>query len=178
MVNDRNENCGVVIEQGTSFAAPILAGYAALVRQYFMDGWYPSGFANPSHGFKPSGALIKAILVHGGQPLQYISDGASSTKTSWLDNTQGYGRAQLDRVLSFLRNSTLDGLTMFVKGAADPSSPHYAELSSGEQHKYKFRTQDVKNLSPIKVNTLDDIFFFLWLNYLSMLILSLTFRSL
>lgn len=28
---------------GTSFAAPLVAGAAALVRQYFVDGFYPSG---------------------------------------------------------------------------------------------------------------------------------------
>lgn len=152
ILDDHNENCGIVVEQGTSFSAPILAGYASIVRQYFMDGWYPSGFVDPSHGFTPSGALIKAILVHGGQPLQYISDGATSSKTTWLDNTQGYGRSQLDKALSFLRNSTLRGLTMFVKGAADSSSSHYAELSSsGQQHKYKFKTKGTKNLSPVKV---------------------------
>ena len=151
--DDNNENCGVVIQQGTSFSAPILAGYAAIVRQYFMDGWYPSGFLHPNDGFTPSGALMKAILVHGGQPLQYISDGATSTKTSWGDDHQGYGRTQLDTVLSFLRNSTLNGLTFFVKGAVDPKSPHYAELSRGESHQYQFTARNVKNLSPIRVSS-------------------------
>lgn len=151
--DDNNQNCGVVIQQGTSFSAPILAGYAAIVRQYFMDGWYPSGFLHPNDGFTPSGALMKAILVHGGQPLQYISDGASSTKTSWGDDHQGYGRTQLDTVLSFLRNSTLNGLTFFVKGAVDPKSPHYAELTRGESHQYQFTARNVKNLSPIRVSS-------------------------
>lgn len=80
-----------------------------------MDGWYPTGFLTPNDGFTPSGALIKAILVHGGQPLRYISDGATSTQTSWLDNNQGYGRTQLDAALSFLRDSTLHGLTFLSR---------------------------------------------------------------
>jgi subtilisin family serine protease len=32
--------------EGTSMATPITAGAAALVRQYFMDGYYPSGAAS------------------------------------------------------------------------------------------------------------------------------------
>jgi subtilase family serine protease len=30
------------IKQGTSMAAPLVAGIAALVRQYFMEGWCAS----------------------------------------------------------------------------------------------------------------------------------------
>jgi hypothetical protein len=153
VLDARGDNCGIVIEQGTSFSAPILAGSAAIIRQYFMDGWYPKGSPSPEDAFTPSGSLIKAILVTSGRPLRYISDGVTSTKTTWTDNNQGYGRVQLNTVLSFLRPSTLNGLTLFVKGAADPSSPHYAELSSGSApHRYKFTTQNIKDLSPIKVS--------------------------
>lgn len=40
--------------QGTSMATPVTAGSAILLRQYFMDGFYPSGGL--------SGALCKALL--------------------------------------------------------------------------------------------------------------------
>lgn len=117
-----------------------------------MDGWYPSGYANPSDGFIPSGSLIKAALVHGGVSLDYITDGETSSKTTWGDNNQGYGRTQLNTVLSFHRNSTLNGLTMFVRGAASKSSEYYVELRSGSKpHEYKFRTQNLKKLSPIRI---------------------------
>ncbi len=34
------------------------------VRQYFVQGWYPTGYQNPSNIYNPSGALIKAMLIH------------------------------------------------------------------------------------------------------------------
>eukprot|EP00604_Paraphysomonas_vestita_P004028 CAMPEP_0174824048 /NCGR_PEP_ID=MMETSP1107-20130205/30082_1 /TAXON_ID=36770 /ORGANISM="Paraphysomonas vestita, Strain GFlagA" /LENGTH=282 /DNA_ID=CAMNT_0016049239 /DNA_START=357 /DNA_END=1202 /DNA_ORIENTATION=- len=78
-----NQECSVANRDGTSFSSPLIAGYATLVRQYFMDGFYPSGFKNVSNSFIPSGALIKAILVHSGQALDYITDGEKSVTTRW-----------------------------------------------------------------------------------------------
>ena len=49
--------------QGTSMATPLTAGSAALVRQYFLNGFYPSGTATPSSAFYPSGVLVKAIML-------------------------------------------------------------------------------------------------------------------
>ena len=46
-------------------ATPIAAASAVLVRQYFVDGWYPTGLPVSSGGFNPSGALIKAMLIGG-----------------------------------------------------------------------------------------------------------------
>ncbi len=49
--------------QGTSMATPLAAGSAALVRQYFLDGFYPSGAATPAAAFAPSGVLVKAVML-------------------------------------------------------------------------------------------------------------------
>jgi subtilisin family serine protease len=49
--------------QGTSMATPLTAGSAALVRQYFLDGFYPSGAATPESAFHPSGVLVKAVIL-------------------------------------------------------------------------------------------------------------------
>lgn len=46
-------------------AAPVVAGSAALVRQYFTDGFYPTGAKEPGNAFTPSGVLVKAALMGG-----------------------------------------------------------------------------------------------------------------
>ena len=49
---------------GNSFATPHVAAAAALVRQYFTEGWYPNGKREAKNGFTPSGALLKATLLN------------------------------------------------------------------------------------------------------------------
>jgi len=41
--------CDVVTAEGTSMAAPGVAGAAALVRQYFREGYYPTGVLCTCH---------------------------------------------------------------------------------------------------------------------------------
>ena len=60
--------CVLALERGTSMATPIAAGNAALVQQYFQEGWYPTGVKTPTNSMQPSGALIKAVLL--GETLQ------------------------------------------------------------------------------------------------------------
>ena len=55
--------------QGTSMSTPLVAGGAVLARQYFRQGFYPSGAADPSMAFSPSGALLKAVIIGGAQVL-------------------------------------------------------------------------------------------------------------
>ena len=47
--------------QGTSMATPLVAASATLVRQYFLDGFYPSGAATAANAYAPSGALVKVL---------------------------------------------------------------------------------------------------------------------
>ena len=44
-------------------ATPITAGAALLVRQYFAEGWYPTGAAVAGNALNASGPLIKAVLI-------------------------------------------------------------------------------------------------------------------
>jgi len=79
---------------GTSMATPCIAGNAALVRNYFAKGFYPTGDSTPANqwSFIPA-ALVKACIVNSAHPQI-----AGSTIP---DNNTGWGRVCLDDVLYF-----------------------------------------------------------------------------
>lgn len=62
---------------GTSMATPLVAGAAALARQYFTDGFYSvsansaGGVPQLTSGFAPSAALLKAILMNSASSLLF-----------------------------------------------------------------------------------------------------------
>jgi subtilisin family serine protease len=49
-----NNHSGTIAKSGTSMATPTTAGAAALVRQYYIEGYYPSGTASSADAFIPS----------------------------------------------------------------------------------------------------------------------------
>ncbi|MCU0254464.1 MAG: S8 family serine peptidase, partial [Acidobacteria bacterium] len=70
--SDRRElgrTCSTLEVNGTSFAAPLVAGYAALAREYFRKGFYPSGAARAADALTPSAALLKATLLAGARNM-------------------------------------------------------------------------------------------------------------
>jgi len=44
-------------------STPVVAGAVALVRQYFVEGWYPTGAAVAADAYTPSGPLLKAVML-------------------------------------------------------------------------------------------------------------------
>lgn len=96
--------CPLTGMAGTSMATPITAGDVALVRQYFREGWYPTGTKGTGVASTPSGALMKAMIVHSGVDLSAQGPLGQGTFrgqpiTPRPSNIQGFGRVQLNRVL-------------------------------------------------------------------------------
>ena len=77
----------------TSYATPHTAGTAALVRQYYTEGWYPTGTRQPHHAFVPSGALLKATLVNSTLDMTGVA--------GYPSDMEGWGVVRLDDALSF-----------------------------------------------------------------------------
>ena len=140
---------------GTSFAHPAVAGSAALVRQYFTDGWYPSGVKTPSQWINPSAALIKAVLVNSAVQLTdnsayeqlcvFCSDCPHphydcSYTYNYPNKIQGWGRILLENSLYFSGDSR--GLMV-----VDDSS---GLANSGDVKEYSIQVTDSTPVEPLK----------------------------
>jgi len=77
----------------TSWAAPNVSAAAALVRQYFTEGWYPAGSPDRHFSLDPTGALIKAVLLNSTVDM--------TGHAGYPSPVEGWGLIQLDRALYF-----------------------------------------------------------------------------
>jgi hypothetical protein len=85
--------CGIKALQGTSMATPSINGSLTLVRQYFRQGWYPTGRPRAADTLLPSAALLRAMAVCSGD------SGVSGYSPPEFN--AGFGRLDLDSVLYF-----------------------------------------------------------------------------
>ena len=92
----RASDCSTTSKTGTSMATPILAGAAALARQYFTDGFYPSGAPTAKDSLEPSAALLRAVLIAGAQDMTGDETGGHIPAYG-----QGFGRVSLSHALPF-----------------------------------------------------------------------------
>lgn len=109
---------------GTSMAAPTISGAAALLRQYFSDGFYPRGRRTADDAYSPSGAVMKAVLLNGTNPV---------AAPAWPNADSGWGRAWLDGNLWFAQTASGGDDTRRLRILERPNA---AGLATGETHEY------------------------------------------
>ena len=127
-----NTACGTGTRSAcaTSYATPHAAGAAALVRQYFTEGWYPTGSPEPHHSFTPSGALLKAMLLNSTRNM--TGTGVNNIP----DANQGWGIVRLDDALFFTGGPL--NLRVWDRRNADgiatgETSEHHIDVASNTQ---------------------------------------------
>lgn len=76
-------------------ATPVVASSAALLRQYFTDGFWPSGAAYPADAFVPSAALLRALLIGGAVPIGGVEANTGRPVDPPPSSRQGFGRVHL-----------------------------------------------------------------------------------
>jgi len=89
-MNCKQFNGGYAYLGGTSMAAPIVAGLAAVLRQYLTK---KVGVVNPS------AALMKSILIASARRLAPMQPMAEADQIGYPDFDQGFGRIDLSNVL-------------------------------------------------------------------------------
>jgi len=97
IISSNTSSCGTASLTGTSMACPGATGAAALVRQYFMEGFHPTGVATPGNALTPSNALIKAVMINTCRDMTGVG--------GYPNNTEGWGRVVLDDSLFFMGDS-------------------------------------------------------------------------
>ncbi|MEE9443691.1 MAG: S8 family serine peptidase [candidate division Zixibacteria bacterium] len=135
-------NCTITIAQNiygwptpicaTSWSTPAAAACAALVRQYYTEGWYPSGTKQPHHAFTPSGALIKATLLNSTINMIGIA--------GYPSDDEGWGLIRLENSVYF----DGDNRNVWVWDVRNNIG-----LYTGESHNYTIEV--VNNITPLKV---------------------------
>jgi subtilisin family serine protease len=111
---DGREPHSYVSASGTSISAPAASGALMLLRQYFAEGWYPTGTPDSTHSIPQlSSALMRALA---------IAATDSNVGDEYVPNiAAGWGRLDLSTVMHFSDDSSglafLDDTTGLAAGA-------------------------------------------------------------
>jgi subtilisin family serine protease len=148
--------CTERFSSGTSMAAPTAAGLAALVRQYFEEGWHARGWRDDTLGFGPSAALVKATLIASAIDLR---EQGCPTVGPIPSREQGWGLIRLERALWFAgdshRLSVVDRPEAF--GAAGTGEHHVLRGLAGGPLKVVLAWTDPPSTAVAETNLVNDL---------------------
>ncbi|HEX3129172.1 MAG TPA: S8 family serine peptidase [Thermoanaerobaculia bacterium] len=151
-INVTTNNCGTITMSGTSMASPGAAGLTALIRQYYTDGWYPTGGKVSTDGFTPSAALLRATLVNSAVSM--------ANTTAIPANCQGWGRVLLENALSFTgqtRKLFVKDTDSFNTGSTNEDRTYNFTVSAGEPLKVTLAWTDFPSTPAASVNLNNDL---------------------
>lgn len=121
-----------VVSVGTSYACPAVAGGAALVRQYYRRGFWPTGRPWNDNARIPSGALVKATVINSAVDMTGVS--------GYPSNAEGWGRILLDDALYFEGDSR----RLWLRDVR-----HAEGLATGQVDEWRIRV--VSSSEPLKI---------------------------
>jgi hypothetical protein len=124
--------CDPLPHCATSFATPVIAGAAALVRQYYLEGFHHGGVQDPSKSLRPSGALVKATLLNSTVPME--------DESKYPNNLTGWGLVKLDNTLFFAGSPR----RLFVADVFNADG-----LDTGQSRAYQITIES--NAQPLKI---------------------------
>lgn len=121
-------NRATTVKSGTSFSTPLMAGAAALVREYFYKGFYPTGRPVDANRLNATSALIRAMLIASASQVTAIhSDSGLKSISEWSGDQSpygGFGVPSLDRVLYFA-DSPAPTRAMVINGVVDQATQEH-----------------------------------------------------
>ncbi|MCB9849033.1 MAG: S8 family serine peptidase [Phycisphaeraceae bacterium] len=117
-----NTACDVQSLSGTSMATPAISAMALLTRQWFMEGYYPSGVPSAGDAMTPSAALLKAMLINSAIDM--------SGEPGYPSAREGWGRVLLDNALCF----TGEALRTVVRDVRNADSGAMTTGQMAEHH--------------------------------------------
>ncbi|MGK0205418.1 MAG: hypothetical protein ACI9S9_004508, partial [Planctomycetota bacterium] len=132
IISASTSSCGTTSLTGTSMACPGATAAAALVRQYFVEGFYPTGAPTPADTLTPTNALMKAVLINTSRDMTGVG--------GYPSNSEGWGRVVLDDSLFF--NGDLNKLWIEDQRRA-------GGMTTGQTR--QFTVDVVSNLRPLEV---------------------------
>lgn len=126
---DVNTTCGnddTGADGGTSYATPAVAAMGILTRQYFMEGFHPTGVPDIAHAFTPSGALLKAMLINSAIDMTGVA--------GYFNITEGWGRIKMDDVIYFAgdaRKTLVEDVRNADGLSTSETRSHYVDVGPG-----------------------------------------------